>query len=149
MHVVCSGVIHGEAMESMIGNMKQAPLTPLYELQTIEHVWLEVWGLWFGGGEVALSLSSRYKMFTLCSFCRHCELLIFGHWLVGHIERGWGPPVAHLWARGSMARTNRLTDSGHPCLTPDWISTGSVKWPLMLTLLEQSKYSKLIHALNC
>ena len=28
--VVCSGVIHGEAMESKRGIMKQAPLTPLY-----------------------------------------------------------------------------------------------------------------------
>ena len=36
--VVRSGVIHGEAVESTRGHIKQAPLTPLYELKRIEHV---------------------------------------------------------------------------------------------------------------
>ena len=33
--VVCSGVIHGEAVESKRGHMKVAPLRPLYELNRI------------------------------------------------------------------------------------------------------------------
>ena len=62
MLVVRSGVIHGEAMH---GHMKQAPLTPLYELKRIERVCsLCFWGWRYGGCDLgrrgSLSLSSRY-----------------------------------------------------------------------------------------
>ena len=36
--VVCSCVIHGEAVESTHGHMKQAPLMPLYQLKSKENV---------------------------------------------------------------------------------------------------------------
>ena len=47
--VVRSNVIHGEAMESKHGHMKQAPLMPLYELKSTEHVCsLCFWGWSYG-----------------------------------------------------------------------------------------------------